>query len=494
MKKLIKIATVMPVLLALLLAGCSLDDPADPTGQVNPAGVADAGTRYVAIGNSLTAGYMDGGLMQAGQINSYPRLIANQLGLGTTAFSQPWIAAPGIGSSAPSDPSMVAGVLHFDGQGIAVLGETALADVQSTLLLAVTQPTPYHNLGVPGALLTDGLNAYDAGSSATAAMGAPNPFFDFINRSSFFGNTTLSATLPDGQGGTITVPYESGSMVYKAIAKGGALATVWLGNNDVLGAATSGNPNNPVPITDPAVFAARYQAMLMTLAGGLHQRNGFPATIVTATVPSITSAPYFMPEPLFDSVVQGQIGASWPGGYEEADVQIVRFPTLSWIAANAANPTTPIPSTFTLTGAEVQMVNDAVTAYNTAIKQISAGINASGIAKCGVMDAYDLLGDLSATQKTHFMLLLSQTGDITTAAAMTAFSLDGIHPNNVGYGIVANGFIERINDLDGTSIPDVDLGELSWDPTYGVVSSLAADVGGIRITPAAATGMAAIFH
>ena len=70
MKKLLTSISMLALLLALLLAGCSLDDQADPTGTVNDPSPADASTPYVAIGNSLTAGFMDGGLISDGQLSS----------------------------------------------------------------------------------------------------------------------------------------------------------------------------------------------------------------------------------------------------------------------------------------------------------------------------------------------------------------------------------------------------------------------------------------
>jgi lysophospholipase L1-like esterase len=480
MKNLMKIITITPVLLALLLAGCSLDAPSDPTGEVNDPGLADAASRYAAIGNSLTAGYMDGGLMMAGQANSYPRLIANQLGLDNTEFSQPWIAAPGIGSSAGSDPSMVAGVLYFNGSSISVLGETPAAEVQGTLLLAVTQPTPYHNLGVPGALLADGLNAFDA------ASGGGNPFFTFINRAGFFGNNALSATLP----GPVTVPYQSCSMTYEAVTKGGALTTMWLGNNDVLGPATGGNPTPGFGPDNAEAFQARYTATLSVLAGGLMQRNGFPATIVVANIPGITSAPYFMPVATFNQA----IGGAWPWGFDESNVEYVLFPTLAW-AAVAANQGTAIASNRTLTTAEVADIATAVATYNAIISGVAAAVNGSGMAKVGVMDANGALASLSALQKTHLLFLLGAGMDLETAAATTYFSLDGIHPNNVGYGFVANQFIDVINSLDGSSIPPVDLAGLTWDPTYGVTpAAKRAGTGLPAIEADAAQAMAAVFR
>jgi hypothetical protein len=47
-------------------------------------------TRYIAVGNSLTAGYADGGLYLEGQQNSYPSIIAKQMAaVGGGKFTQP---------------------------------------------------------------------------------------------------------------------------------------------------------------------------------------------------------------------------------------------------------------------------------------------------------------------------------------------------------------------------------------------------------------------
>lgn len=81
------------------------------------------------------------------------------------------------------------------------------------------------------------MNAYSSASSASGA----NPFFDFINRASLFGNDPVAAGYP-GPGGLVPVTFQSASQFYQAVAKGGALTTLWLGNNDVLGPATSGEP------------------------------------------------------------------------------------------------------------------------------------------------------------------------------------------------------------------------------------------------------------
>ena len=469
----------LPVVLALLLTGCGLDDPDHPTGLQAPP----VFSTYVAIGNSLTAGYMDSGLMMAGQAASYPQLIAGRLGFTTRdGFSQPTVLPPGIGSTPTGDPLIIAGVLRFDGSGLTPLGTTAAAEVR-TLLPAIAQPTPYHNLGVPGATLGDMFSAVSAAQSESHS-----PFFDFINRVPFYGNEERTATVLDLDGATPKqVTYQTASVGWQAIAKGPTLLTVWAGNNDVLGGATGGDPTGAM--TPASTFAQRYSDMMQLLAGGLVQRTGFPATIVVANIPNVTDIPYFIDEATFNAAS----GGGWPWGYAEGSAQLLTFPVLSWIA-NAANQGSPIPSTYTLTAAEVTLVGQHVAGYNQAIAGTVAAINASGMATVGLADVNQVLGDLTAAQKTHFLLLLPQVGnDIATAAATTAFSLDGVHPNNHGYAIVANAFIDAINATADTDLAPVDPADYTWDPTYGVpVVGKAA--GAPRLSPEAAAAMAAVWR
>lgn len=474
----------------LTLGGCSLEAPDDPSDRINAPGLEDAGARLVSVGNSLTAGFMDGGLMQAGQTYSFPNLIAGQLGLSRAQFTQPWIASPGIGGLSGAD---VTGVLYFDGSSISVLGTTPLAQVQSTLLLAASQPTQYHNLGVPGALLHDGMNAYDAATSA----GGANPFFDFINRATLFGNEPVSAGYP-GPGGFVPVTFQSASQYYQAVARGGALTTLWLGNNDVLGPATGGEPPRGFgDFGSPGhrAFAADYTAMLSMLAGGLAQRNnGLKPTILVANIPSVTSTPYFVPQATFSFFVTQLIGQPWPGGFEETGVQYVRFPALSWVAT--ADPATPIPAGYTLDAEEFASVAAATTAFNQTIATVAGTVNGSGLATVGLVDANDLLAnETTVEQRTHFLFLVNGGMTVAQAAATTVFSLDGIHPNSHGYGILANAFIDKYNEINPAGEPDlehVDPAALPWDPTYGQAQAKAA--GMPRLDPAAAAAMDAIFR
>ena len=432
-----RIRLVGAVLLAVLLAGCSPDDPTNPTIEITqPTGEA-ALARYVAIGNSLTAGFMDAGLSIAGQTDSYPAQLAIQLGrsgdpAAESWFSQPLIALPGFGSSTPSADDLVAGVLHWDGTGISVLDETPLADVPGELLLASTVPTPYDNLGVPGATTLDVTEALTFETS----QAGNNQFFDVILRNPDFGDV---------------------SMLGQAIAQGPTLVTLWIGNNDILGGATSGDPVVGENITPASLFSGLLGGIIATLQTGVEARFGYTPEVVVGNIPPILSAPYFVPKAQFDLVTTG---GAVPYPTDEDDVAYVRFPGLLLADAEL----TPLPGSYTLTAAEAAVIDDAVAAYNDAIDAVAAENGAA------VADIHAMLLGQPAAATAHFQFLLMGDPPLTVeqAAATTAFSLDGLHPNNRGYTLIANTFIEAINvhlGLEGDAVI-APATERPWDPTY----------------------------
>ncbi len=189
--KTIRISLVATALLALALTGCSPDDPTHPEATViQPEGPA-ALARYVAIGNSLTAGFMDGGLSMIGQLSSYPAQIAMPPGRLARCRGRPLVRPAADPArhrhDRPGRRRPTAGVLHWDGAAITVLDETPLVDLQTELLLASSYPTPYHNLGVPGATTLDVTDALNSGTSQSPG----NSYFDFILRNPTFGDVNM---------------------------------------------------------------------------------------------------------------------------------------------------------------------------------------------------------------------------------------------------------------------------------------------------------------
>lgn len=282
------------IYLAVLAAGFASCEP-EFENEVNAnytAGDADFST-YVAVGNSLTAGYMDGTVSRVGQTYSFPNLLAQKFALvGGGEFTQPSYA---------DDVNNLGGLMLG---GIPIGNTRLVIDASqgrpenivgtSTIEVSSFQNTAYNNMGVPGAksfhLLS---NTY--GNVAGVLPGTANPYF------------VRHAITP------------SSTVLGDAMTKNPTFFTNWIGANDVLAYATSGGtmPNDPLTpadesllpandnfgtpndnvltykgndITSINVFNSAYSTIINTLTS-----NG--AKGVVATIPSVTSIPYFTTVP-----------------------------------------------------------------------------------------------------------------------------------------------------------------------------------------------------
>jgi hypothetical protein len=293
--------------------------------------------------------------------------------------------------------------------------------------------------------------------------------------------------------------YQTGSQFYQAIAKGPALVTAWIGGNDFLFGATSGDPQGPANalITPAAEFAANYGGFLGSLAGGLVNRNGFPTPVITATLPLVRNIAFFLDVATFEAVF-GPLSLT----YEEADAEYILF--TDFIASDL--PGTPggeLPAAMTLDSAEVTYLDTQVIgAYNAAIEQTMETILGTGdvpLAMLPIVDfnaAMDALRAADADAARHFLLLRIMYGPsgetVAETAARTYFSLDGVHPNNKGYAFVANAFLSKINEVTGSSWAEVPVDAFVWDPTYGTGGKT---TGGIpKISPEVAQAMKMSFR
>ena len=131
--------------LGLAINGCAIDKPVEPDLSL---GTLDASS-FVTLGNSLTAGMVSGGLGGETQANSFPALLAGQMGVAD--FQQPTITEPGL--PAKLAVTLVAGNPYISEMaGLGTPTNTALARA-------------YNNLAVPGAGTLDIL--LDDGSTGT---------------------------------------------------------------------------------------------------------------------------------------------------------------------------------------------------------------------------------------------------------------------------------------------------------------------------------------
>ncbi|MEQ9466323.1 MAG: SGNH/GDSL hydrolase family protein [Ekhidna sp.] len=221
-------------------------------------------SNYVAVGNSLTAGFADNALFPDGQANSFPNILAGQFALaGGGSFVNPDIVS-GNGNSGGSPAS---GRLFIDleealaalaGDPDASIGNAIVPTAPSAITTSSVTGAGLNNFGVPGARVVD---------IVTAGYGTLNPFFGAFQTS---GTT---------------------SVIADAASASPSFFTLWIGSNDVLGYAASGgafgetfDPFNPATITDQGTFAASLDAVL----------DAFGNTEgVILNIPPVTIIPYF---------------------------------------------------------------------------------------------------------------------------------------------------------------------------------------------------------
>ena len=261
-----------------LLAFTACNDPEDVDldpeiiAEEQPAltaGSADF-SNYVSLGNSLTAGFTDGALFQASQTLSMPNLLSQKFSLaGGGSFTQP-LTSDNIGGLALAGTRIQSPRLVFGGAGPVSL-ESLIGDVTVTTDIALNNPTgPFNNLGVPGAksfhLLAPGY-----GNIANVQLGLANPYF-----------VRMTGSTPDI------------SVLQMAVAQAPSFFSLWIGNNDVLGYATTGgdgtNPITPVSGAPGVGFDGSYGALIATLTAGGAQG-------VVANIPNVTDVPHFTTVP-----------------------------------------------------------------------------------------------------------------------------------------------------------------------------------------------------
>jgi len=451
------------------------------------AGTADFST-FVAIGNSLTAGYTDAALFKAGQNNSLPNLLAQKFAMaGGGDFTQPWtndnIGGLLLGGNPIQEPR-----LYFTGDSnnpIARLNAMPTNEVSSVTL------GPYNNMGVPGAksfhLLANGY-----GNVAGVSVGLANPYYARMASSS------------------------NASMIEDAMAMSPTFFSLWIGNNDVLsysiggGVGTNQTGNfDPTTygsedITDPNVFANVYSTLLNTLTS-----NGSQGVVMN--IPYVTSIPYFTtvpynPVPL-DAATATQLNggfAQYNGGVAQALAYLVSVNAISQEMADAelakrtvvyaegqnpvlimdetlidltginpqlvsmrsataedllvlpsksvigttvgGNPqlingvSVPLADKWVLTSDEISQVTTAVDAYNTTIKALA---DSKGIA---FIDANVIMQDIAngGISFDEFTMTSQLVWGMT-------FSLDGVHPTARGYAFMANEVLKAIDTKYGSN-------------------------------------------
>ncbi len=458
------------------LTACEPTLDAAPTASAGSANFS----RYISVGNSLTAGFEDNGLYREGQLNSYPSMLAQQFKLaGGGEFVQP------LFTEAQRNGTGYLRLSGFDATGSPVLvTETSNTAVRDSIGVGTARTALYtkftgeiNNLGVPGLRMSQ---------IEDPALGIPG-------RTIF--NALFERLVPDG---VTTQTY-----LQRVAASRPTFFTCWLGNNDVLGYATSGGA---VAGFQPASYSLTNLGTFEGLANKLiDSLTVSGAKGVVGLIPNVTAIPFFNtigPRIKADLQSKGitQMFVT-TGAYafgvdtvRSIDVSDIKSATggrqlftltastyapfigkgsgqgggkywrdfgkqLNNINAVAAfgidttmafglTPENPWPSTLLLDDIEQDRVRRYTTAFNTLMRTKA---EAKGLA---VFDAYSFF-DRIAAQGLATSGVNNTTGYITG----NLFSLDGVHPSPRGYAVVANELLRIINEKYGSTLPPVDAGQ-----------------------------------
>ncbi|MCF6341287.1 MAG: hypothetical protein L3J31_00590 [Bacteroidales bacterium] len=431
------------------------------------SGSADL-TSYVAVGNSLTAGYADASLYASGQEYGFANILAQQFAYagGNGTFKIPMMPTEdGV------SPHLTPNGLYFTtklvvGYSTDCIGNVSLAPVPAVpnpdqaklgaeLTTSVAADGPFNNIGVPGVKV---------GHLLAPGLGMLNPYYG-----RFAANPATDALI--GEAAKVNPTFFS----------------LWIGNNDVLGYASSGGTEDITPFDGPAGvgFAASYTAVLQSLLASADKG-------VIANIPDITSAAFFTTVPYNPIVLDDQAqvdllnaayapynGAmaqfglpyriEWKLGpnpmviadldmgipvlalnirqIESDEMVLLTIPQDS-IKCAFWGTQKPIPDEYILTAKEINNVKNATWQFNKFIKESASDY---GLA---FADFNSLMKKVSSTG-------MVADGITFTNAFITGnlFSLDGIHLTPQGNAIVANFYIDAINSTYGANIPKVNVSD-----------------------------------
>ncbi|MCB1035417.1 MAG: hypothetical protein KDD47_16455 [Acidobacteria bacterium] len=409
-------------ILALALLAALSGAPA--SAQVD-TGNADF-SRYVAVGDSLTAAIVSGGWLDKFQVNSYPALLHRQATGGAGGFEQPLMGAPGV-----TPPFFLANLVP------PVFGTEPGIGQPTNLFL----PRPYNNLGVPGATVGD----------------------------------TLRTITEGGMGPHDLVLRGQGTALQQAVVQQPTFVTLFIGNNDALAAATSGVVIDGVTLTTAASFESDYR----TVAGALASTG---ADLVFFTIPEVTVIPFVttippvVVDPATNQPVQGPngliplIGPNGPLALNDH----VLLTAGSLLARGIGVPRAvggtgqPLPTQVVLDAAETATISSRVAAFNATIRQAAADFGAL------LFDFNGLFNRIAA--EGAVVGGVDYTSDFLSGGF---FSYDGVHATPFGYAFLANELIKAINQNFDAHIPQVGLGpfvfgEFQLDPRAALFQAATA--------------------
>ena len=400
MSRLTKPACVAAATFLLALAACETK-----TNILEPSlsGGNEMFRSYVALGNSITAGFQSNGINDSTQRESYARLIARQMG---TQYH--YASLFGRGCTPPIANTQTGALVGNAPAGTCDLRTpTSVTDV-------------LNNVAVPGARVLDPTSATTVASNALTTF--------------ILGGKT---------------------QVQRALDAQPTFATIWIGNNDVLQPGLSGL-FQPI-VSTQAQFVAAYDAMISQLLTGAPTLKGVLIGVAQVpNLPTMVRGALIFASPAAQGAISAGAGkpvvvdASCNGSTSLINVvsiiQAIRAGThpANIFCAKGIAPA-PVGDVYVLDPAEQTTLAAAIDAYNAYIKDKAAAIGF----------AYYDPNVLFAAKRASGEIPPFPMFNLTTGTFGPLISNDGVHPTGAAHRLIANEIIAVINAKYGTSLAPV---------------------------------------
>jgi hypothetical protein len=355
----------------------------------------------VVAGDSLSAGYQNSQLIESGQVHGYANVIATQAGV---SLKLPLVPPPGY-------PQITIEQGHAVATGLSEAPFDALPKKQQTLDFAVPGFTVAALVGLP-------------------PFCNPNPL-DAIYPIEVMAAKILNPTCS-------TSPQTE---LAEAAALRPTTAILWIGSNDALFSILF----NGTPPTTPAQFSYLYHLAAPAMAHASEH-------LVVANIPDVTLIPYLTSVPKLAAILgRSVLWVETTFGLQPDDmVTPYAFPAIESMGSSfKVLPDSDSQGPVVIRAATLADIRAHVIAYNAAIAA-EAALNGATL-----VDIYSLINDLAA----NGVVVGGQK--LTTEFMGGLFSLDGIHPTNTAYAIIANEFIKTMNRSLRAGIPPVSIEQVS---------------------------------
>jgi hypothetical protein len=397
-------------------------------------------SKFIAIGTNNTGGYSNDALNYTGQQNNYAAILAKQFSMVTEIeFKQPLISAASIGINTMGQSALKLDY-KTDCKGVTSLSPVRIgASGDLAQFGSIAGQGPFNNLGFPEFSAIN-LNTTGYGNSANGA-GNYNAYY-----SRFASNVATASVLSD------------------ALAQNPTFFTFMVGDFDILKYAKSGGTSGPIPPSfgsDGIGFDGSVNAAISALTG-----NG--ARGVIANIPDVTKYPFFNTIPYNGltldadkaqtmNAIYNPIGISFVVGANpftiddpsqpfgvrkmvEGELVLLSVP-LDSVKCFGMGSAFPLRDEFVLTLDEIAELQLKMNQYNSIL---SATTQTYGLAFANVKL---LMENLKKG------LVYNGVSMSSTFVSGGVFSLDGIQLNPNGQALLANLFIESINNRYQARIP-----------------------------------------